>query len=160
MQLSAERAVCPHNLPSSDSRHRRSIRLRGYDYSQVGAYFVTMVAQRRACLFGDVVGAEMQLNDAGEMIRRVWQEIPVRFPGIALDTFIVMPNHIHGIISIVQPVGAPLVGAQEAVPPHGATREIDHRATTRGAPTQDQEPGRLTHGQPRGLPLQGIAGMH
>ena len=131
--------------PPSDSRRRRSIRLRGYDYAQPGAYFVTIVVLGRACLFGDVVGAEMRLNDAGKMIRRVWQEIPGRFPGIAFDTFIVMPNHIHGIISIVQPVGAPLVGAQEAVPPHGATREIDHRATTRVAPTPNQEPA-----QPQG----------
>ena len=128
--------------PPSDSRRRRSIRLREYDYSQAGAYFVTVVVQGRACLFGDVVGTEMRLNDAGEMIRRVWQEIPVRFPGIALDTFIVMPNHIHGIISIVQPVGAPLVGAQEAVPPRGATLVV--------APTQDQKPA-LTQGETRNI---------
>ena len=120
-----------------DSRRRRSIRLRGYDYSQVGAYFVTVVVQGRACLFGDVIGEEMRLNDAGEMIRRVWQELPGRFPGIALDTFILMPNHLHGIISIDQPVGAPLVGAQKAVPPHVATRDSNPRATTRVAPTGD-----------------------
>ena len=124
--------------PPSDSRRRRSIRLRGYDYAQAGAYFVTVVVQGRACLFGDLVGAEMRLNDAGEMIRRVWQEIPGRFPGIALDTFVVMPNHVHGIISIVQPVGASLVGAQEAVPHHVATREINPRATNDQKPAQPQ----------------------
>ena len=106
---------------------------------------MTVVAQGRACLFGDVIGEELQLNDAGEMIQRIWQEIPGHFPGIKLDEFIVMPNHVHGIIGIDQPVGAPLVGAQEAVPPHGATREINPRATTRVAPTPDQEPA-----QPQG----------
>ena len=131
----------------SDSQRRRSIRLRGYDYAQAGAYFVTMVVQGRACLFGDMISEEMQLNDAGEMIQRVWQELPGRFPGIALDTFIVMPNHLHGIISIDQPVGAPLVGAQEAVPHHVATREINPRAPTRGAPTNGQKPA-----QPQGDP--------
>ena len=87
----------------------------------------------------------MWLNGAGEMIRRVWQEIPGRFQDIALDEFIVMPNHIHGIISIDQPVGASLVGAQEAVPHHVTTREINPRAPTRGAPTNGQKPA-----QPQG----------
>ena len=84
--------------------HRRSIRLKGYDYSQAGAYFITIVAQARACLFGEVVDGEMRLNDAGRM---VWDDLPERFPGLELDAFGVMPNHVHGIIILTgrAPVG-------------------------------------------------------
>ena len=126
------------NLPK-DSRHRRSIRLQGYDYTQAGAYFVTIVVQGRACLFGDVAGEEMQLNDAGGMVQQVWQDLPNRYSGINMDEFIVMPNHIHGVINIIQPVGAPLVGAQEDLP-KAVSGEIQprDRATTRVAPTRDR----------------------
>jgi putative transposase len=87
--------------------HRRSIRLKGYDYSQAGAYYVTIVAQNRACLFGDVVNAEIQLNDAGQMVQAEWETLPIRFPNIELDEFIVMPNHFHGILVITdKTVGA------------------------------------------------------
>ncbi|MGB9753481.1 transposase [Roseiflexus castenholzii] len=93
--------------------HRRSIRLKGYDYSQPGAYFITIVTQNRACLFGEVANGEMRLNEAGRMVHQEWANLPSRFPNLDLDAFIVMPNHIHGIIIItdVDPVGAGLVGA-------------------------------------------------
>ena len=83
--------------------HRRSIRLRGYDYSRPGAYFITICTQNRRCLFGDVVDGRMRLNDAGKMIQTTWNEIPHHYPGINVDAFVVMPNHIHGIIVIVGP---------------------------------------------------------
>ncbi|MBM3190823.1 MAG: transposase [Chloroflexi bacterium] len=83
-----------------DRHHRRSIRLRGYDYASAGAYFVTLCAQGKACLFGDVAGHEMVLNGAGEMVRRVWDELATHYPGVALDAFVLMPNHLHGIIVI------------------------------------------------------------
>ena len=93
--------------------HRRSLRLKGYDYTQVGAYFVTIVLQDRLCLFGEIVNTEMQLSQAGEVARRVWDGLPDRFPTITIDTFVIMPNHLHGIIMIDQipPVGAALVAA-------------------------------------------------
>jgi hypothetical protein len=78
--------------------HRRSIRLPGHDYSQAGAYFVTFVTQQRLCMFGDVVHGEMSLNAAGEMAVTSWQDLPNRFPFVDLDEFVVMPNHMHGII--------------------------------------------------------------
>ena len=84
----------------SNKHHRRSIRLKGYDYSLAGAYYVTIVAQNRACLFGDVVNAEMQLNDAGQMVQFQWEALSQRFPNVELDEFVVMPNHFHGIIVI------------------------------------------------------------
>ena len=69
---------------------------------------MTVVVQARLLLFGDVVDGKMRLNQAGEMVKRVWDELPDRFPNIEMDAFVVMPNHIHGIIVVV---GAPLVGA-------------------------------------------------
>ncbi|WP_373499279.1 transposase [Desulfococcus sp.] len=78
--------------------HRRSIRLQGYDYSQAGAYFITICTHIRECLFGEIKDREMQTNDAGKMVHTVWNDIPFRFDGLELDIFIVMPSHIHGII--------------------------------------------------------------
>ena len=84
-----------------ERHHRRSIRLKGYDYRQAGAYFVTICTQDRAFLFGQVVHDEMRLNDAGKMVYDVWNDLPAFYPGVQTDAFIVMPNHIHGIIILV-----------------------------------------------------------
>ena len=65
-----------------------------------GAYFVTICTWQRECLFGHVVNGEMRLNDAGEIARRCWADIPDHFPSVKLDAFVVMPNHVHGIIVI------------------------------------------------------------
>jgi len=80
--------------------HRRSIRLKGYDYSQAGSYFVTICVQNRECLFGEVVDGEMRLNQFGEIMFKWWNELPNYYPPVELDEFVVMPNHIHGIIVI------------------------------------------------------------
>ena len=82
--------------------NRRSIRLKGYDYSQAGAYFVTICTQNRECLFGDVVNGEMVLNEFGELVFATWADLPNHNFGIELDAFIAMPNHVHGIINIVR----------------------------------------------------------
>jgi len=81
--------------------HRRSIRLRGYDYRQAGAYFVTICSQNRECMFGQVVEGQMILNAPGHMVELVWRELPQHYPGIEVDAFVVMPNHVHGIIILV-----------------------------------------------------------
>ena len=121
--------------------HRRSIRLKGYDYAQPGAYFVTIVTQDRACLFGAVADEEMQLNNAGQIAKAAWDELPARFPSVRLDAFIVMPNHVHGIIMVGAQFIAPQktpptnVGAQFIVPPDGfGTATINQGAINR-APT-------------------------
>ena len=80
--------------------HRRSIRLPGYDYSQAGAYFVTMVAHGRNYLFGEIIDGAVQLNTAGQCALTCWQTIPHHFPHAVLDEFVIMPNHVHGIIAI------------------------------------------------------------
>jgi REP element-mobilizing transposase RayT len=81
--------------------HRRSIRLKDYDYSQAGLYFVTICTQGRHCLFGDIEDDTVKLTAAGEMARTVWEEIPFHYPGVELDEFVIMPNHFHGIVIIV-----------------------------------------------------------
>lgn len=86
--------------------HRRSIRLKGYDYSQPGAYFVTVVAYQRECLFGEIVNGEMRLNEYGEVVKWEWESLPQRFRYLELGAFVVMPNHFHGIIAFHDIVGA------------------------------------------------------
>ncbi|MFM7372811.1 MAG: hypothetical protein ACKO2Z_34520, partial [Sphaerospermopsis kisseleviana] len=81
--------------------HRRSIRLKGYDYSQIGAYFVTICTHHRNCLFGEIVDGEMKLNTNGEVAKGCWLSIPRHFQNVELDEFVIMPNHVHGIIIIV-----------------------------------------------------------
>ena len=83
-----------------DKHHRRSTRLDGYDYAQPGAYFVTVCTRGRACLFGHVVNGEMHLNEAGEIARRCWEDIPAHFRAVELDAYVIMPNHVHGIIAV------------------------------------------------------------
>ena len=78
--------------------HRRSIRLQGYDYSQAGAYYVTIVTQGRECLFGEIIDGEMYLNEYGEIVQNWWNEILIHFPNVELGAFVIMPNHVHGII--------------------------------------------------------------
>ena len=82
--------------------HRRSIRLKGYDYSQEGAYFVTMVTWQREFLFGNIANQEMMLSQYGEIVQKWWQEIPVHFPNVETGAFVIMPNHVHGIIYIFE----------------------------------------------------------
>ena len=78
--------------------HRRSIRLKGYDYSQAGAYFITICINHRQPLLGAIADGIMQPNSAGIMVQTIWEEIPFHYPNIELDAFVIMPNHIHGII--------------------------------------------------------------
>jgi putative transposase len=111
------------------SNRRRSVRLKGYDYGQAGAYFVTICTQGRVCLLGDAAGDTICLNAAGQLAATLWRDLPIRFPDVELDAFVVMPNHVHGIVVLSDgavSVGAPLVGAHE----HGS-----ERAATRAAPT-------------------------
>ncbi len=96
-----------------DIHHRRSIRLKGYDYSQRGHYFITICAQNRICLFGKIENGEIQLNDAGSMILDWYAELENKFQDIRCDAIICMPNHIHFIVENI-------VGADLCVRPSGA----------------------------------------
>jgi len=96
-----------------EKHHRRSVRLKGYDYEQSGAYFVTVVTQARACLFGEIADGETRLKEAGRMVRAVWEELSTHYPGVETDAFVVMPNYIHGVVVLVGagPRACPDVGA-------------------------------------------------
>jgi len=117
-----------------ERHHRRSIRLQDWDYAGEGAYFVTICTHERLCLFGEAVDGEIRLNEYGQIARACWEEIPLHFSHAQSDVFVVMPNHVHGIIILATPVGArhavPLQGhavplqwhavpLQNAVPLHG-----------------------------------------
>jgi putative transposase len=110
-------------MTDEPARRRRSLRLKGYDYTQAGAYFVTVCAQGQACLFGDVIDGCMPLNDAGHMFVRVWNDIPGRFADVEIDTFVVMPNHLRGIIVLPD-------AATRVVPPLGKVVAAFKSATT------------------------------
>jgi len=84
---------------------RRSLRLQGYDYSQAGAYYVTVCTRDREFLFGDVVRGQMQINEVGRIVETTWRSLPQFYAGIELDGFIIMPNHVHGIVIIRSGVG-------------------------------------------------------
>ena len=104
-----------------DIHHRRSIRLKGYDYSQAGAYFITISAQNRKCLFGKVVNGEMVCSDLGRIASESWLWMGNRYDHIILDAWVIMPNHLHGILVIA-----------------------DGRGGSRTAPTDNRKPlGRL-----------------
>lgn len=86
---------------NSEIHHRRSIRLKGHDYSRVGAYFITICTQNRECLFGDILDGVMRLNDAGEIVADEWLKTAAIRHEIELDVWVVMPNHFHGVAVIV-----------------------------------------------------------
>jgi putative transposase len=89
------------NKYNPNIHHRRSIRLKGYDYSQAGLYFVTICCQDRICRFGEIKNGEMFLNEYGEIAYNEWIKLTERFTNFELDVFQIMPNHMHGIIALV-----------------------------------------------------------
>ena len=102
--------------------HRRSIRLRGHDYSGRGVYFVTILTKNRRRLFGTIVNERMALSEAGRIAARCWQEIPQHFPNVSLDAWVVMPDHVHGVLVICEDGhGGTLPGENR---PHGTARTI------------------------------------
>ncbi len=112
--------------------HRRSIRLRGWDYAGAGAYFVTLVTYNRECLFGQVVDGKVVLSPWGEIVAEEWRRTADVRSNVRLDEFVVMPNHVHGIIWIIAnddetAVGATNVGAHSRAPlplPHRPPKSL------------------------------------
>ncbi len=86
----------------ADTSHssRRSTHLREFDYSQPGAYFVTLCVRNRECLFGSITDATICLTDTGMLVRDTWREMPLHYTGLALDEFVIMPNHFHAIVML------------------------------------------------------------
>ncbi|MDR0799264.1 MAG: transposase [Dysgonamonadaceae bacterium] len=116
-----------------DIHHRRSIRLRDYDYSQAGLYFVTICVQKHECMFGKITDGEMILNEYGKTANDCWLDIPQHYPNVVLHEFVVMPNHVHGIIEIITNDDGTGVGAKNFSPcnnnsPNNNELPMDKRA--------------------------------
>ena len=130
--------------------YRRSIRLKGYDYSQKGAYFVTICVNKQKCLLGEMLGEEMRLSKVGEIVADEWVKTPKIRQEIKLDTFVIMPNHFHAIVWLLcrgdrpvaptkksnrpvgpqsQSIGAIMAGFKSAV-----TKRINEYQNTPGRP--------------------------
>ncbi|MDY6875892.1 MAG: transposase [Chloroflexota bacterium] len=129
--------------------HRRSIRLKGYDYAQAGAYFVTIVCQHRLCL--------LEPAPVCDMIQSWWDKLPEKFPTVETDAFVIMPNHIHGIIVITEPeLGLGQEGqgqgGQERQEQGGQERQEQGGQTRGSAPTPDVNVG----AHPRVRPESGV----
>jgi REP element-mobilizing transposase RayT len=132
---------------------RRSLRLKDYDYTQPGAYFVTIVAWGRECLFGKVVDGEMRLSAAGRIVEAEWWRLGRQFPNIRLDAFVLMPNHVHAIIIIHE--NANTVGSPRPT-------QIDPSSRTEGSPQSNRpiiQDGRVAHPPQSNRPIiqDGIA---
>ena len=112
--------------------HRRSGRLKGYDYTQAGAYFVTIATQGRACLFGEVRDGEMRLSAVGKIVQWEWMRLEEKFSHVELGACVVMPNHIHGII---------VIHGAERSPRHGTA---EPNAEPHVGATQAGQPGRIS----------------
>ncbi len=85
-------------IPDTEKHHRRSIRLKDYDYSHSGAYFVTICMKEMKCILGKIQNGKMRLSRIGRIIHQYWEEIPNHFDSVKLDVFVVMPDHLHGIL--------------------------------------------------------------
>jgi len=110
--------------------HRASIRLRGYDYAAPGAYFVTIVTHGRSTWFGEVADGAVGLNPIGQITQEVWEGLPNHYEHVQVDAFVVMPNHVHGIIVLTADVGAglkpaPTTGLGRTPPGLGPARTGD-----------------------------------
>jgi putative transposase len=101
-----------------ERHNRRSIRLKGYDYSLPGYYYVTICAQNRDCIFGDIIDKKMVLNEFGEIGKQILNELTVKYPNIEIGYYILMPNHLHAIISI---------GCRGGVPPPRGIGEFERQ---------------------------------
>ena len=107
--------------------HRHSIRLKDYDYASIGAHYVTIVTQGRECLFGEIIDGELHLSQYGEIILKWGNEIPIHFSNVKTGTFVIMPNHVHGIIFITDELDKEV-----------QTMIVNSRSLAQGKPTLGQ----------------------
>ncbi|MDX2212725.1 MAG: transposase [Oculatellaceae cyanobacterium bins.114] len=102
-----------------DKHHRRSIRLNGYDYTLPGAYFITLCVYQRECLFGEIVNGKMQLNELGQIVTDAYLWLETQYPYVNLDAWVVMPNHLHGIVVLTD---NPRRGGSRTAPTENPTK--------------------------------------
>jgi len=112
------------NRPNYPAPRRRPLRLPGFDYSGEGVYFVTICTRNRECLFGDVVNGKMCLSNVGRVVQTDWDRLSDRFPTIELDAFVVMPNHVHGILLVGAALALPVGSAASSAPTRSASTTL------------------------------------
>lgn len=125
-----------------DIHHRRSIRLKGHDYGQPGTYFITICTHQRAPVFGHVTAGKMQLSEVGRMVQCVWEQMDAYYFNIRTDAFIVMPDHIHGILHVrAAPRGRPdsEIGGSKSLPDTGQPHDTGQSRDT-GQPHDTGQP--------------------
>jgi putative transposase len=118
-------------MPADELPQRKTLRYAGYDYSRRGAYFVTICSHQKGNIFGTVAGEIVTLNRVGEIVRSVWYALPDRFAGLVLDAFVLMPNHLHGLLGFVgeglappaSSVGKAAAGRASPAPTAAVTRD-------------------------------------
>jgi REP element-mobilizing transposase RayT len=148
--------------------HRRSIRLEGYDYTRPGSYFITVCVHQRKHWFGKIENGIMFPNAFGKIAAREWQALPERFPQVELKEFVIMPNHMHGILVVrapVQatlavahqffsdsPVGVPLAGTPTGTPMDNPIIDIENLFRTDNAGLLNKDIGNSVKGHPQGMP--------
>lgn len=136
-----------HSVPyNSAHHHRRSIRLKGFDYAQTGMYFVTICTHRCACILGHITDDRIHLSAAGDIVAATWQSLALRYSYVELDAWVVMPNHFHGILAMTpddprdgipikpKPLGQ-LIGQFKMV----SAKEINLQQETRGTPVWQRD---------------------
>jgi putative transposase len=128
---------------NSNIHYRKSIRLKEYDYSYPGEYFVTICTKGKECMYGSIANRKMDLNEKGGIVDRCWRGIPENFPCVDLDEYIIMPNHFHGIIiinennccrgEVTSPLHKPTLGSIIAYFKYQSTKLINELRDTSGA---------------------------
>jgi len=114
--------------------HRRSIRLKEFDYSLPGAYFVTIVTYERSNLFGEMEKEKVNLNQTGKLVSNEWLRLQTRFPGVEIDEFVIMPNHLHGVIIITATESTQTLGSIVGSFKSSTSRLINALQRTKGIP--------------------------
>lgn len=144
MDVSNNPRMYPNTMPPKfdpHHHHRRSIRLKGYDYTQAGAYFVTIVTHQRECLCGEINNGVLQLNPQGQRIAECWEALARHFPFPELDSYVIMPNHLHGIVVLTRALIDERRG--EAFAETSAQREASAQANASPLPPRGTKPGSL-----------------
>ncbi len=119
----------------NQKQHRRSIRIKGYNYASSGAYFITICTNKHEQLFGEIVNGKMELNECGKIVQSEWIKTGILRSNIEIDAFIIMPNHIHGIIFIHDDSGVMHHGHGHRDPTYRAQTEQFGKPTSNTIPT-------------------------
>ena len=122
-------------MEQNQYHNRHTIRLKNYDYSKAGLYFITICTQNRDCMFGEITDGKMELSRIGKMAEKSWLEIPQHFPQVVLHDFVIMPNHVHGIIEIT--TDTVVVGAKNFSPENDTEHSPENN--TEHLPENDTE---------------------